>query len=164
LGSAYTRDVRFGFQVLDENSGDEGNRNLHDISEEMTTPAWAQHCGGVRSNNRGVGVSGTSNPNEEGAATGTSRAQARDRDELISSNRAEGETLDDGRWAVDEVFGDNRNWNKLDRMIQPSTRARTLFVVGAIVPPLLVLNIILHCRSQVSHPPSLTCGPIAHSW
>mmetsp|Transcript_822 Transcript_822/g.1329 ORF Transcript_822/g.1329 Transcript_822/m.1329 type:complete len:154 (-) Transcript_822:128-589(-) len=114
----------------------------------MTTPAWAQHCGGVRSNNRGVGVSGTSNPNEEGAATGTSRAQARDRDELISSNRAEGETLDDGRWAVDEVFGDNRNWNKLDRMIQPSTRARTLFVVGAIVPPLLVLNIILHCRSQ----------------
>ena len=111
-------------------------------------PAWARATRG-QAGGPGAGAGGA-----EGVGAG--QVSAHDtRRSRAQANLADGEEgyISEAQWATEEVFGtDNRrNLSKLDRLLEPSARARILFMLGVFVPVLLIPNIVMYCRSTDSY-------------
>ena len=111
-------------------------------------PAWARATRG-QAGGPGAGAGGA-----EGVGAG--QVSAHDtRRSRAQANLADGGEgyISEAQWATEEVFGtDNRrNLSKLDRLLEPSARARILFMLGVFVPVLLIPNIVMHCRSTDSY-------------
>jgi hypothetical protein len=127
-------------QSLMDEAPSSAAQNLRDA---LAAPGWARAglAGAAGGGAAGGGAAGGGAAGEGGGGARAAEARAR---------AAEGEEEeDDGRWAVEEVFAEGRRRRtKLDRLVQPSTRARMLFMTGVFFPPLLLLNVALHWRSE----------------